>query len=255
MLDHKTIKWEETNVGRGWGVEVKVDGYKATVTQDEYAESPRDGMDNVGKIAVWENSYRADDGEDHATVEGAMGYHAEKAAAQVMNEEATAQGLTGEDREEFLEEELSEDQAFSILGNVWNDADAVLTIPIQFQDRDTGITWQAEPGQADWAYGMYFATYETLRKEGWLPADGSLSEEARARCLGLMVGELDTYKQFLNGEVYAYTIEKTCGACKQLEVVESCSGFYGFDYAKEDAIGILSHLLSSNADGPTCTGP
>ena len=45
-----------------------------------------------------------------------------------------------------------------------------------------------------------------------------------------LLGELKTYDQHLTGDVYYYEVEDQSG-----EVIDSCSGFYGLEYAREEA--------------------
>ena len=45
-------------------------------------------------------------------------------------------------------------------------------------------------------------------------------------------GMVETWNQYLSGDVWGYTIEDGEG-----DHVDSCWGFYGFEYAKEEALG------------------
>lgn len=68
--------------------------------------------------------------------------------------------------------------------------------------------------------GVLFDTTEGRRTCG-------TPDELIRECL---LGELKTYDQHLTGDVYGYTIEDQTGA-----VVDSCWGFFGIDYAREEA--------------------
>jgi len=46
----------------------------------------------------------------------------------------------------------------------------------------------------------------------------------------VLLSEVETYDQYLRGDVYSFCIKDATG-----EVVDSGNGFYGFDYAKEEA--------------------
>lgn len=54
---------------------------------------------------------------------------------------------------------------------------------------------------------------------------------------------LDTYTQYLNGEVYAYVVEKYTS--DGMEYVNSCCGYYDIEECKEDA---LNNVPDSNRD-------
>lgn len=62
----------------------------------------------------------------------------------------------------------------------------------------------------------------------------------------MMRGEVKEYDQFLTGDVYGYVIDhpETCEHCKHTEnpVDESCWGFFGEEYAKEEAKRVLESL-------------
>lgn len=45
---------------------------------------------------------------------------------------------------------------------------------------------------------------------------------------------VETWNQYLSGDVYGYTVEGPNG-----EDIDSCWGFYGFDYARAEAIGAV----------------
>lgn len=52
----------------------------------------------------------------------------------------------------------------------------------------------------------------------------------RAKTRTYIEGEVETYSQWANGEVYGYIIKDEDG-----EEIDSCWGFYGIDYCKEEA--------------------
>ena len=54
---------------------------------------------------------------------------------------------------------------------------------------------------------------------------------------------LDTYTQYLNGEMYAYVVEKYTS--DGMEYVNSCCGYYDIEECKEDA---LNNVPDSNRD-------
>jgi hypothetical protein len=50
-----------------------------------------------------------------------------------------------------------------------------------------------------------------------------------------MRSEVDTYNQYITGEVYYYAITDADG-----EIVESCGGYYGREYAEQDGAEALA---------------
>lgn len=89
----------------------------------------------------------------------------------------------------------------------------------------------------DWGQvGWILCTREQIDKE----FDGD-----RKRAEAMLEAEVETYDQYLRGDVYGYVVEKiekcpTCGEQKT-EVVESCSGFFGYDFKTN---GMLENIPS-----------
>ena len=55
--------------------------------------------------------------------------------------------------------------------------------------------------------------------------------------------EVETYSQYLSGDVYGYEIHK------HGEVVDSCWGFYGYDTAEEEAKAQLKYINQRSCNG------
>ena len=65
----------------------------------------------------------------------------------------------------------------------------------------------------------------------------------RADALRVLTGEVATFDQYLRGDVYGYTITDRDG-----DVVDSCWGFYGADYAEEEALSALDYWAEQQGD-------
>jgi hypothetical protein len=59
---------------------------------------------------------------------------------------------------------------------------------------------------------------------------GDDSPESREQARRCMLAEIETYDQYLRGDVYGYTVEDEAG-----NVLDSCWGFYGTEYAMDEA--------------------
>jgi len=64
-----------------------------------------------------------------------------------------------------------------------------------------------------------------------------ISPKLRAKVIEVLKGELETFNQYLEGDVWGYVITDPEG-----EEVESCWGFYGFEYCKEEATSLAENL-------------
>lgn len=100
-------------------------------------------------------------------------------------------------------------------------------LPVYLYDH-SGLSVRAGKGFGDvdphgWDWGIlgFILDTEDRRKECGIEAD---KVEAALR------GEIETYNQYLTGDVYGYTIEDVNG-----DEVDSCWGLYGLDYAREAA--------------------
>jgi len=74
--------------------------------------------------------------------------------------------------------------------------------------------------------GVIYATRDRIKKEY-----GNVTKATIEKARKLLEGEVREYSQYLEGDVYGYTIENSEG-----EHLDSCWGFYGYDYCKEQAL-------------------
>lgn len=75
--------------------------------------------------------------------------------------------------------------------------------------------------------GFIYMERATILKE-W---GGKLvTAKRRAEAIARLLAEVEEYDQYLRGDVYGYVIEDEEG-----EHIDSCWGFYGFDYCVEEA--------------------
>lgn len=71
--------------------------------------------------------------------------------------------------------------------------------------------------------GYIYATRETIVKE-WG------ARRRRKKVEDYLRGEVETYDQYLTGDVYGYAVESPDG-----DTLDSCWGFYGMEHVKEEA--------------------
>jgi hypothetical protein len=85
----------------------------------------------------------------------------------------------------------------------------------------------------DWGQvGFIFALPGKIKKEyGWK----LLTKKRRALIEEYLTAEVEGYNQYLNGDVYGYVVEDVHG-----EHVNSCWGFFGYDYAVHEAQSVLA---------------
>lgn len=83
--------------------------------------------------------------------------------------------------------------------------------------------------------GFIYVTEETLRKEYSIQPGQDIPPETLALAKQVLVGEVEEYDQYLTGDVYGYVVKDTAG-----EHVDSCWGFFGLEYAREEAQAALA---------------
>jgi len=121
----------------------------------------------------------------------------------------------------------------------------VVILPLYLYDH-SGITMATTPFNCRWdsgQVGFIYATHEMIREHIQV---GRVTEKIREQVKGYLEGEVETYDQYIRGDVYYFNIEKveTCNlGCEHTEQEDSCGGFYGDDI-KEN--GVLDHI--SEAD-------
>lgn len=105
------------------------------------------------------------------------------------------------------------------------DEDAVVILPLNLHDH-SGISMSigSSRGWDNGQVGFIYITKEMATAQYGTEYTKEMLEE-------VLRGEVETYNQYLTGDVWGYTVENP----KTGEIVDSLWGMYGFDYAKEEA--------------------
>ncbi len=92
-----------------------------------------------------------------------------------------------------------------------------------------GLVLSLSPFSCTWDSGQL--GYILVDRDKTLAEFGvkKLAEELKQKIHDVIKGEVETYNQYLSGDVYGYTVEKDG------EVLDSCYGFYGQDECLEEA--------------------
>lgn len=225
------IKWEVAN-GDRWGHTAAIGKVYAEVEQqlNDYDDSPRD-WDNLGTLAYRDAQWISGDQQsslaqnwkrvaDHYCNNLTL----EMLAASMV--EVNHGWYDGDWKVSWKDTEdyrvlMTVHYIHGNTGRVWIDDLAVG----QAQCRTLLKTILAGDGDGD---GIYALTREELEAEYGKVTRSTLHKAAQA-----MRSEIETYSQWLEGEVYTVTIYD------EGEFLESCGGFYGEDYALEEAEAML----------------
>ena len=174
-----------------------VEGYTVKIYSDDHPESPRE-WDNLGHMVCWHRGYDLGD----------------------------RRVRPGE---------------FASLEELAASFDAHVILPLYLLDH-SGITISTSSehfrmvDSAGWDWGQVgciYVTAEEIRKEYSVD---EVTPELEARVREVLVGEVQTYDQYLTGQVYGYVVEDCYG-----QHWDSCWGFYGLEYAIAEAKQAAEH--------------
>jgi hypothetical protein len=121
-------------------------------------------------------------------------------------------------------------------GIIKNEGEVVI-LPLYLYDH-SGITISTSSFSCRWdsgQVGFIFVSKYKIKKEG---IDETKVEE-------YLKGEVETYDQYLTGDVWGYNVYEvsTCNkGHEHKELVESCYGFYGHDECESEGHSVIQHL-------------
>ena len=199
---------------------VDKDGNKYTlrVEQDDMADSPRE-CDNVAKMICWHRHYDLGDKHDYDdSYEFLIGVAKE---IEIFNDDMW--GMTNEE----IMTELRKD-------------DSVCIVPLNLYDH-SGISISTSNGYPyNDRWDAYCVGYAYITKAKAMKELGVTDETWLTRAREVIDAEVETYDQYLRGDVYGYilekevTVEEKCPHCGEVistytetKEDDSCWGFYG----------------------------
>jgi hypothetical protein len=183
---------------------IEKNNYKLEIFQDENPESPRT-WDNLGTMICFHRRYNLGDKHDY-----------------------NADNYSGwdEQKEDIMKQE-----------------DVCVILPLYLYDH-SGITMSTSPFSCRWdsgQVGWILVSKEKVRKEYNVKR---ITQDIIDKVTKVLKGEVETYDQYLTGDVYGYRVSKVevCDkGCEHDEEVDSCWGYYGIDSVKEEGMSVLEH--------------
>lgn len=174
------------------------DGCTINIMEDECVDSPREICDNLSTMVFLHKRHQLGDEGHGYKSENYGGWHSLKKAIMKDHSPATIVAVY-----------MMDHSGLTITVN-----------PDHFHAADPqGWDW----GQIGWAF---ITRDKALSEYG----GKNLSAKKREKALKRLLGEVETYDQFIRGEVYGYEVTDANG-----EFVDSLWGCYGMDYTKEEA--------------------
>ena len=122
-----------------------------------------------------------------------------------------------------------------------NKKNICVILPLYIYDH-SGLTMNTTGFSCPWdssRVGVIYIMKKKVREEyGWKRITKARIEKIRQ----YLVGEVETYDQYLTGDVYGYRITDTTND----EVVDSCWGFYGEEYCMTEATGEVECMIKND---------
>lgn len=226
--------------------------YVYRIVRDEYPESPRD-WDNLGVMACWSRRYSLGDvqpkvdiqdyladliGWDDDRQQAVYDYWFNRADGSDEERHTTARNKL----EERIKEEFDK-QFIGLELYLWDHSGLSMSSgPFEYPC-DSSI------------FGIIYISRAKAREEFHLKRITRVWED---RIKGYLKGEVETFDQYLTGQVYGYRIfevpegvnpeELSEEEIEALEEVESCYGFYGEKDAEEEAKSNLAYFEEHHAE-------
>lgn len=212
--------------------------------QDEDAQSPREDYDNFGTMVCWHGRYNLGDEQPK---ENAYSYKLSLACAKDPRlgerieriEDKAAGDLYSIDYNSREFEERRQQCAHDCRLAIDKVLDKHYVMLTLFLYDHSGITMRTSPFSCPWdsgPVGFIYASYETIRKEFGVKR---VTKAVRENAERLLRSEVETYDQYLTGDVWGYRIleinPESPDDQDTFEQIDSCWGFFGSEYCKEQA--------------------
>jgi hypothetical protein len=114
-------------------------------------------------------------------------------------------------------------------------------LPLYLYDH-SGITMNTTGFSCNWDSGRVGFIF--ISKQKMLQEYGGkiVTQKLKDRVEGYLKSEVETYDQYLTGDVYGYRVFKEENG--EEEELDSCWGFYGEDTCMEEGVGIMEYYIS-----------
>lgn len=203
------------------------------IPDDDPGESPRD-WDNLGTMVCWHRNYNLGD-----YVEGNC-----RANSRVGKGDNTFDVCEPDEFLDWLKE---------------NRADVAILLPLYLYDH-SGISMSTShtyPYNDRWdsgQVGFIFVTKEQIRHEY---SCKRISKKTLELATKVLEGEVETYDQYLTGDVYGYQLFKITDPDFDPDSddpedfgdeLDSCWGFYGLDYCKQEVKELIDWHIKDDQE-------
>lgn len=224
--------------------QVSENGLAAVVgylTQDSDYANPREDNENLGKMICFHNRYTLGDKHTHSdpddfrqTLAGEFDADLEDKIEALNNDryqELVEGGANHYSAASTVDSEIS-----ALISSILEENDVIM-LPLNLYDHSdlsmsvSGFSCRWDSGQVGWIY----VTGADIEKEY-----GDRSPESIEKAKNLLKGEVETYDEYLRGDVFGINIETFVNTGSvdepewEQEDIDSCWGYFGYKYAEEE---------------------
>lgn len=210
-------------------------GFRIGMYTDTDPESPRE-WSNVGTMVCWHRRYTLGDEQPSVTPDEYLANLAYQALPllEEKHELSTARLEEGADYGQYpaLRAKMEKSQRERIEQVLANN---YLILPLHLYDH-SGITMSTSRFSCPWdsgQVGFIYVSHAKVREEWGTKLEKlgrPLSEETLAKAWKYLEGEVETYDEWLTGNVYGFCTEHILEDGDTGDVIDSCWGYYGYDW-------------------------
>lgn len=215
-------------------------GYKIEIHQDSDPQNPRDD-DNLGTIVGFARRHHIGDEQPKCSPQEFLEGLARDADSSIEEIEDRVDPINAH---WYGQDSRWKDMANAYLKKRYEQAldDNYVLLPVHMYEHGQ-IALSTSSFSCPWDSGQVGYIY--VSKEKVVEEYGDWTAETVAQATKCLEGEIETYSQWLNGEVYGYVIEDGEGE----ETEEgSCWGFYDMDYCIEGAKSMVDYLAKKSLE-------
>ena len=190
--------------------------YKLEIFQDETYDSPR-SWDNLGTMICFHGRYNLGDKHDYN--------HRDYSGWEEQKKEISKQ------------------------------ENVCVILPLYLYDH-SGITMNTTGFSCGWdsgQVGWILVSKEKVKSEYGVKR---ITKDIIEKVTNVLKGEVETYDQYLTGDVYGYRVskvEKCDKGCEHDEEVDSCWGFYGEKSVEEEGSSVLEYYIKKDEEKSVCS--
>lgn len=212
---------------------VKYKGYKIEIVAHDYPTNPRE-WDNVGKMVCENRNYNLGDEQYKNSYANSW---REWFAYYVQENYSTGLSLPSYDTYGYFDEDGKE------VDKIWKWIDSNMIVFKLWIYDHSGITINHSSVDSDnrgWDssnVGFHYITRERAVQE-W--GNKYFTKAVEERAIACMEAGLETYDDYLRGDVYGYRILD-----KEENEIDSCYGYYGYDHEKSGLLDEARSLINA----------